>query len=240
MNLPIKISPDPIKEAVIELRFNSDAPPEGVLGIFYTSVRKSLSNFERLPITQIPDHIRMTDPSLIYQPYYRFTNENYLFQFGPKVISLAVKSPYTGWTDYSNRFFELYEKITCGNDIVQNIQRFALRYIDFFEEDIFHKINLNIDLNIPAPKSRLYFRTNLNFDEYNCLLQIGNDAAVNDAKYKKTGSFLDIDTTYEPVGKINESNIKTILGGAHIVQKKLFFSLLNKDFLAALNPQYEN
>ena len=52
--LPIKISPCPIIEAAVELKFSSDLPKGAVFGVLYNSLKDRFGNVEQLPTSMLP------------------------------------------------------------------------------------------------------------------------------------------------------------------------------------------
>jgi uncharacterized protein (TIGR04255 family) len=69
IQLPKKISPCPITEAIVELRFESDIPNDAVFGIVYQDFKTDYPVLEDLPILQLPESIRKQDKALHYKPY---------------------------------------------------------------------------------------------------------------------------------------------------------------------------
>jgi uncharacterized protein (TIGR04255 family) len=69
MKLPKKISPCPIVEAIIEIRFDASLPGDAIFGIIYNMLKDEYTNLEKLPILELPDAIRTTDPNLMYSPH---------------------------------------------------------------------------------------------------------------------------------------------------------------------------
>ena len=70
MQIPKKITPCPILEAIVEIRFEPEEPDDAIFGIIYNQFKKSFPEIEKLPILQIPDQFRSKDPNLIYKPHY--------------------------------------------------------------------------------------------------------------------------------------------------------------------------
>jgi len=71
MKLPLKISPCPIVEALLEIRFTTVIHPDAVFGLFYNALKSDFPKVDNLPILQIPDALRATDPNLKYKPLYK-------------------------------------------------------------------------------------------------------------------------------------------------------------------------
>ena len=121
MQLPKKITPCPIEEVVVEIRYESLLPAEAIFGVVYNALNNSYPNLEPLPILQIPEFIRTQDPILIFQPHHRLRRDNYSLQIGPKVISVVVGKEYPGWIAYKSEihavFGKLDELLRCGKVI---------------------------------------------------------------------------------------------------------------------------
>jgi uncharacterized protein (TIGR04255 family) len=96
MARPTKITPDPIIDAVVEFRFESEIPPDAVLGMLFNVVRNDFPNFKKLPVAEIPDEIRRNDPQLKFAPYYQAVSEGYRLNVGPNVISLGNPETMSG------------------------------------------------------------------------------------------------------------------------------------------------
>ena len=136
MSLPKQITPCPINQAVVEIRFNSTLPPDAVFGVVYNKLKDSYKTAEQLPILQIPEAVRNNDSNLLYQPHYKLTKDYYALQVGPKVISIAITDQkYTTWDSYYEEIQDVFKKIK-EVDFISNVLRVGLRYINIFAEDI--------------------------------------------------------------------------------------------------------
>ena len=83
MKLPKKITPCPIVEAIVEVRFESDIPEDAIFGVIYSKFKEEYSDLEKTALLQLPEQIRSKDPSLKFKPYYKLRNENFILQIGP-------------------------------------------------------------------------------------------------------------------------------------------------------------
>lgn len=243
MQLPKKINPCPIEEAIVEVRFESSLPAEAVFGVVYNALNNSYPNLETLPILQIPEFIRTQDPNLIFQPHHRLRRDNYFLQIGPKTISVVLGKDYSGWNAYKSEIHAVFGKINELNFITK-ISRVAIRYVNFFEGDVFKNINLKLSVNdVTAVTEQTFVRTLLKKDSFDCLLQVGNNMTVGTANAPaKLGSIVDIDMFNTEVGEQPSNKffqeIGELLERGHDIEKKLFFSLLKPEFLDTLNPIY--
>lgn len=238
MNLPKKITPDPILEAVAELRFDSVHPDEAVFGIIYSLFKDQYKDLIQLPILQMPKIVRSTDPNLKFQPHFRLSSDKYILQIGPKICSLGIKDNYYGWNDFLTEIVNVFEKIK-ENGIIKDLKRLAIRYIDFFEDDIFENIKLEIKINSEdIVKNKTYFKNMIFKDSYQMFIQIGKDASVRKGTKKYNGSIFDVDTQLINANNNSLLNLRKIFEDAHYIEKNYFFSLLKPSFIEKLNPEY--
>jgi len=233
--LPKKITPCHIKDAIIELRFETSMPPDAIFGVIYQEIKDDFPKSEDLPITQLPLQMRR-DINLLYKAYYKLTNKNFVFKVGPKMVSVSNIEEYEGWNNFSKKFYKCYSKIEKLK-IIDKIVRLGMRYIDFYEFDIFDKVNLNINKeNQPLRSNDIFIRTLLESGRFKQTLQVSNNAEMQLKLGRKKGSVIDIDTYIENSNIKN--NMKELIEKGHIAQKELFFSLLKPEFLQELNPEY--
>ncbi len=237
--LPKKISPCPIVEAIVELRFSSAVLPDAIFGIIYQAFKDEFPGEpERLPILQLPDPIRSMDPALQYQPYYKLIAGNLIFQIGPKVTSLSNVKDYTGWQTFSKRIKDAFSKVEKLK-IIKSVERLGIRYINFFKLDIFDNINLRILMNDSRLNTlQTTLKAEIQDDNFINILQIANKAQATIQNEVITGSVIDIDTVSKDIGETFFGEMENLLEKGHNIEKKLFFSLLKKEFLSTLNPEF--
>jgi uncharacterized protein (TIGR04255 family) len=89
VRFPTKISPCPIIESIVEIRFKTKLIPDAVFGVLYNAFKEDYPGLIKLPILQLPAPVRDSDPNLIFQPHYRLSCKDFLLQIGPRVISLS-------------------------------------------------------------------------------------------------------------------------------------------------------
>ena len=242
MKIPKKINPCPIIEAIVEIRMDTNIPGEAIFGVVYNTFKNDFPHVEKLPILQIPEQFRSSDPNLKYKPYYQLKNDNILLQVGSNVFSLVNVGEYIGWTEFSkiisDVFTELLDKVE-----IKNIRRIATRYVNMFRNmNIFDNLNLKIKL---SDKDFSDNEVNLisNIVQRNCVsrLTIANRANVSIDGQAHAGSVIDIDTVIKdcPVGVEKDVELfMSCINVAHTEEKELFFELLNEEYLNALNPKY--
>lgn len=234
MILPKNINPCPIVDALLEVRFTSRINENAVFGLIYSVLEIDFPQVETLPILQLPGFVRASDPNMRYKPYYKISNDNYVIQIGPEVISISSFPKYLGWDKFSEIIFDVLNKVESIG-IINIIERFGIRYINFFDNNIFDKINLNVEIGTnDIPLKNTIIRTEIEQDEFSSTLQIANNAIINE----KLGSIIDIDTFLTNNLDSFFSRKSDLINSGHIKEKELFYSLLKPEFLNTLKPTY--
>jgi len=240
MENPKKIENCPIVDSVIELRFISKIFPNAVFGLIYNSLVNEYPNVEKLPILQLPEQLRDADPNFKFKAHYKITSKDgFVVQIGPDVIIIGAPNPYSGWVEFSNRIYFVIKQIHNLN-IIDKVTRLGVRYINFFDDNIFDKVNINISIggNSLDPKNTL-FRTEIKKNGYLNSLQVANNAIQMIKGKPNHGSIIDIDVFKE----YNTGEFKDFyqdeIEKAHNTEKEIFFDLLKPAFLKSLNPTYK-
>ncbi len=236
IKLPQKITPCPIKEAIVEIRFESETPNDAVFGIFYQQFKADYSTVEELPILQLPEFVRKQNETLQHQPHYKLSsNDGFLFQVGPRVVSLISVDPYSGWGVFYGRLKDIVKRIK-GLGIVKSYTRIGIRYINHFDINVFDVVTLQVVL----PDHELnnydtFIRSEIPTGAFKSTLKISNSADIIVNEKPTKCSIIDIDTFIEsPHGDIN-----VLIEDGHVEEKKLFFALLKPEFVKSnLNPEY--
>jgi len=242
VQLPKKINRCPIREAVIELRFDSPFPLDAIFGIFYKEFQKDFPNPpEELPILQLPEMVRRSDPNLKYQPYYKLTqNDTFLCQVGGRVFSIISMEPYVGWSGFFEKTKDMLRRIQ-SIAILDKYTRLGIRYINTFDNlNIFEKVNIATLMN-GTSFTELANEINLlvPMGDFTSKLHIANSARItkkiNQKDIFSEGSVIDIDTYIQNPTK----DILELIEAGHNEEKKLFFGLLREEFIKTeLNPEY--
>jgi len=237
--LPARISPCPILEAVMEIRFVSNEEWAFIPGMLLPLIKAKYPKSEKLPISDMPEEFLKTNPGLVYSTRMRFIGEGFVIQLGPRVISLLTTGDYPGWTRIYEELTWLLEQVKLAGFIHEG-ERLGLRYIDFFEEDIFSRLMLDIQSNGQAVAGvEMNFSTVFRRGDLTARLSLANGAMAKRENKAVPGSVLDLDVW------LNASEFDVFVdaaehfGDAHRCNKEIFFGLLKEDFLDSLNPEYE-
>lgn len=236
MTLPKKINPCPIVDSILELRFATSFPHDAIFGIVYNAFKSDYPKYESLPILQLPEPVRKTDPNLKFKPYYRLSNDKFVIQIGADVATISSFPEYAGWDTFKVEITNYFNTIKALS-IIDNVSRIALRVINFFPNvDIFQQAKIALTISEePIVSQKTLLTTGFVYDNgINSTLNISNDAMINLAQ----GSIIDIDTFREYNKVFDVSSIISEIETIHDKEKALFFSLLKDDFLKKFNPEY--
>jgi uncharacterized protein (TIGR04255 family) len=241
MNLPKRINPCPIIDSVVELRFDSEFPVDAIFGVVFAAVKNEYAGFQRLPVSEVPEVIRIQDPNLKYAPFYQAVSSSFILRVGPRVISLSNVGEYVGWDKFFLKLKEVLEKLK-GTGVVAKFTRLGIRYIDFFEGDIFNNVNLTIpEIQVnekPLPSKQQVYRSLVENGKFLTNIQIANNTQVTVRSVQKTGSLFDSDTFFEAASGFNFTGLNELIDECHVREKEIFFSLLKQEFINTLHPEY--
>lgn len=239
IQLPVSIEKCPIIDALIELRFETKVNPSAVFGMIYNVLMdKYPGDITNLPILQLPEAVRNSDPTLKYKPLYRIVNKEVIIQIGPDVISISSVIPYIGWDRFKGHVFEIVQLVSKTN-IINRVSRLGHRYINFFESNISDQITMSFEMTEGYHIENIQITTQVKDGDYDNTIQFSNSAMLNvNLPSQKSGSIIDIDTFKEYNGNLFLENVVSEIENAHKSEKTLFFSLLKPNFIQSLNPHY--
>ncbi len=210
-------------EANVEIRFQSQLPPDTILGVIYGDLIKKYKGPENLPILQIPEKVRLIDPNLKFQPYYKFTNQDFSLELGPKILIIRNQpyikaSKYVKWKKFSEEIKSVYKMIQYSK-IINKIERIGVRYINFFENlDIFKKIRIEVNSPELIVKN-IFLVIDAEENNFKSKVRISNKSEININSKIKNGSIIDIDTYCENPDK--SLDIPKEITKGHDITKKI-------------------
>lgn len=100
MKVHKNLNPCPIVDALVEIRFKANFPPDAIYGIVFKTLKNKYPVTEDLPIMQLPSQARNSDPNLIGSPFYKFSNDDFTVQIGPTVMTVSSYPEYAGWEKF--------------------------------------------------------------------------------------------------------------------------------------------
>jgi len=240
MKIPIKITPDHIRDSIVQIFFESEIPYIPSIGYFHSYLLSMGYDYTSSQIPQSKNN--EIDLSFL----------NHLFVSNSNGIKLNIHpngslifnciSSYPGWSVYSQEIERVISKfIQVG--LIKSVSRIGVRYTSEFPDlNILDKINFSCSTNIIQEKN-VNGKFNIEFQDEECrvILNIISNAPVMPFvnNIGTSISLIDIDVIIENFKLTNASDILLQINNLHKIQKRNFFSLLKDDFLETLNPIYE-
>lgn len=227
-----------IVECVFDITYESTNAPEGFLSLI-ASV-DGFDNLKKLPLSQIPETIRKSDPNLRNQPIYEITsseNKEYKVMLGDNTIGLAIVNEYSSWTNSMYPEIEkLFGKILTSGKI-EKINRMGLRYTDFLEnENIFDsgKVKIKIDNNVVADKTMFVsIEDKIEDVSYTKVITNKKEYQYKDGKLSESkGSIVDIVTSLEnqEFNLSDMSNIFTLIDKLHKIHREKLKEVVSDEY----------
>ncbi|ADU64805.1 hypothetical protein Selin_0046 [Desulfurispirillum indicum S5] len=235
--LPSKLQNDAIIESILEIQFNANVPDDAVYGLVYPTLNRHYPNTTTLPITNIPEEIRRTDPSLRYHAWYTFEKHPLRINLGPRSIAFINTKPYLGWNDWSTHINHVLGEIKEIN-LINSVERIGLRYINFFNEKILNKAHIKLQIaKKEIDNESTSVRTEFISGEYTIILQIGSNVNAFSGDSNLLGSIIDIDCIILKSMDSGEffNKFSSLTEEAHKKGKQLFFELIGNELLESLN-----
>jgi len=103
--------------------------------MIYNVLQVDFPKVENLPILQLPEAVRATDPNFRFKPHYRILNNKFVAQIGSDVLTISSFPKYAGWDEFSKQIFSILDRIKKVG-IIDSAIRIGIRYINFFDNDI--------------------------------------------------------------------------------------------------------
>lgn len=237
---PERITPCPILEAILEVRFSSlDSWPE-IIAKVKERIGARFSSEEVLPLSHVPEDQRVGNPNLMYLPLIKLRGDKFLVQVGPRVFSLVTKAnEYSGWGLLRNELVKLFHEFEDAG-FVDVVERVAVRYLNYFDEDVFPHLKMGASLSGKSFESKnLSIMTSFAHDAFVVQLNVTNCALVSSEGNQKVGSIVDLDVWAQHPKSSSLSDTLGVFDQAHQLEKKVFFGLIKDDFLKQLNPYFK-
>lgn len=247
MKIPRKITPDNIKDSVVQFVFNPACPPELVIGRFENHLKDLLEFKGGTPpskqIFRLPDGNELNfgqfQAGIFQGGFFLDKQESVKVTVSSNTLVFNTFKNYPGWEVMLSVIKETI-KIMFEAGIIESVQRIGVRYISQFDDiAIFGKLKLSLGLDISNKNyTTTQIRSEYDEDGFKIILNLLNNFQRLDNNVQRNFSTMDIDviTIYESISNVNE--IIDNVDKAHFKQKSTFFSLLSEEFLKTLNPEY--
>ena len=227
MKKPIKISPDKLKDAIVEIGFESEYPIEVIIGMIF----HSLDNTYYYTNRPLDNKTNFKGSSLFY-------NNQIKLLITKNFLTFNILNKYIGWEEYKKEIEKVLTQITKKRSPIIDFVRASVRFISEHQNiNISDSFKFNFSFGMPNIVSDVYsFRSEFKQDDLNVFLNIQSNIRTNQSKNINI-SIIDIDV----LNNVRCNTCKEIIQAvsiAHEKQKDIFFSLIKEDYLKTLNPIY--
>lgn len=247
--LPISLKVVPIVESTFEIRFSSaqDHAADLLPGMLFRELKSRFPRLAQLPASQVPRAIRNAEPSFAYQPQHVLEGESERVLIGDRVVALSVARPYPGWTKFHDGIKSLLAAL-AGTDLVSQVERFSLRYTNLVSvgrdpSDLSpFRISLQLDdFRLRGPGTQI--QAEIEKDGFVTVVQILTDTTVSTRTPRETltdtGVMIAVDTIKLAGLSGRVADVHGEIDQMHVVEKGIFFGLLQPKTLEALGPVWE-
>jgi uncharacterized protein (TIGR04255 family) len=247
--LPIRLTSEPLVDAIFEVRFVSQAPATSILpGVLYAKLGAP-TKIERLPPSEVPEAIRLSEPTLQYVPLLRLVYEQYFVLVGDRSVLVAAKLPYCGWQKFKD--FILYAMTEAlGPSFVSHIERYSIKYVNVIPGDDVPTQMASLRLGLLLGDNRvnspdaIQLQFEFKAHGFSSILSFAAPVTWELIGFpSRAGMALTIDTVCnraasDVAGFVSE--LPSRLEEIRSVNKRTFFSCLSPATLTALGPIYAN
>jgi len=248
MKFPIKITPDSIRDSIIEIKYSSRLPFEVMIGYIFNALDETYKYTNRpAPFTK-DEQEAFQRASLEFQvgPQSIFFTDTIKLDLRPNSLIFNCLDKYKGWTVYKAEIINTLRQISTIKEI-EKYTRVGLRYVsEYPETDIASCTKFKFSFGIPSISSDTYaFRSEFSVDQYRVILALQHKAQMimgimNDgAAETKPISIIDIDVIAKNLSIHTVDELFVFLDKMHAKEKEIFFSLIDENYLKKLNPVYE-
>lgn len=249
-NLPKKITPDRIKDAIVTIHYGTNLPYEILLGKFYDILVRELkfsslfmdinSVFGKDISIQQQEGITIN----LSNSEWLFYNESIKVVLRPYEIVFNIIDEYILWNNYFPLIKNTINTLFESRNIVA-FNSFQIRYISHYPDiDLSDKVNVSLKTQFEdSVCDNTSFRTILRQQELNATINVVNKLSTiaNNTQSKNFLSVIDVmvKPRNEKMDINNTSNLFDWLDKAHTYEKNTIFKILREDYVnSQLNPEF--
>lgn len=243
MKIPKSIEPDRIKDAIIEVHFESELPNEINLGLFFRvlSGHYKYSN-KSLGTKQLTSNSASFEKEITLSlgGVSMFYNDKIKFQINQNSIAFNCVGKYILWENYSKEIEKILKLMLTVNSI-KSFKGVGVRYVsEYINTDLVDSTNFSFSFGMPEVNSNNYsFRSEFDINEFKIVLNLSNKIPLVIDGHFTPISLIDIDVINNNFDIGNDFvKLFDIINNAHDLEKEIFFKILKDSFLKILNPKY--
>ncbi|MBY4898845.1 TIGR04255 family protein [Cupriavidus sp. AU9028] len=247
--IPTRLGKEPLVDALFQIRFLSVSSSLATLlpGFLFARNVGVLPGIQRLPLADIPQHVRDNTPELQYHPLLRIEFEHFFATVGDKVVVIGCKLPYPGWTSFKAKILEVLDGLG-PLDILSEVELVSLKYVDVLEKaaagDGISQLEAKVEVAGRVVSSgKTMLRTSFLADGLSNDLQLFTpfDGEVA-GRGALQGIAIEVETTMAREILTAPPGLEAMpqhLDRLHGVNKSVFFDVLTEEVVGKLDPIYE-
>ncbi len=238
--LPAKITPDNLKDAMVEFHYLSDIPQEIIAGQVYQILQ---DKFKIMPRQLNAWQLGREEPLRIEMSGLHLTDGCVKIQLSEQSILFNIIQGYPGWTEMSGCVFEVMERLLVSG-CFKAVVRIGIRYISEYPGmSIFEVLQSAPALALPFGKGHnTTYRTEISYENCSVLLTLADQMEKKEIPASDLTSFSLVDiVVFQPFRDEPVSNLKRLsetTNRLHDIEKKMFFGILNPAFIHSLQPEF--
>ena len=244
MQLPKKITPDSIINAVVEIRYESNTPFELLIGLLAHAFDDSYTYTAR-PLKPSPMATPIQELTLNFGGQSLLYNSKISIRLLPNSFVFNCLGKYIGWESFRQEINKALLIIENSGHILK-WNRLGLRYItEYLKTDLKDCTKFSFTFGFPAVQSlSTTFHNEFEYQGVKVIMNLNNKVpTVRQQEPNKMlevvpTSIIDVDVIKEPLALKKAEEIMTVMDEVHNYEKEVFFTLLTKEFLETLHPEY--
>jgi uncharacterized protein (TIGR04255 family) len=243
MKIPKKITPDRIRDSIVELRYQSDLPFEVAIGMFYSALDDTYAYTNRPIETSTPNQVPLINNSLTLRigSHNLFFNDKIKIQLQPSSIIFNCLNEYISWSNYREEINKVLKQLLT-TDVINYFERIGVRYISDYEKtNLLDCVNFNFSFGMDHIHSDQYsFRSEFHSDKIRVVLNLAHSIPrlVKEDSEPIPTSTIDVDAIFSIPNTSRLEDFMPLIDLVHNKEKEMFFSILKPDFLETLQPEY--
>jgi uncharacterized protein (TIGR04255 family) len=237
MRVPIKIDPDNLRDAVVDIKFKPSVPAPTVLGYLHKVLSQHYSyNAGRTFNESIKVKGTANEINFAELPYYY--NDYCKVLITQNQINFNIISNYAGWADHFKAVKSLL-KLIYDTNAIEQVTKVGIRYIsEYSNKSVFQYLNGSFTIfDSVKPTNNIQIRSLVEDGIYKKVITIIDNFKKEDTN--DVFSLIDVDSQYVGDPIMSYEQLIQIIDETHTKQKETFFSLVNETFLKERNAQYK-
>jgi uncharacterized protein (TIGR04255 family) len=248
MNLPKKITPDRIRESIVQIFFQTEIQFDPLIGYLYGILGDLGFTYTNEPTRLSKNNIIPTQTNELtvnLLPQYLFFNENVKIQLhqNGSIIFNCINN-YIGWGTFFSFIKDVLTRLS-DQKVFQGYSRVGIRFISEFPNiDLLDTLKFSFSLEgLQNPYKNGTFRVEWADYPHIIIVNLGlkllipNYMILDDVKVDFV-SLIDIDVIHQNLNVQSAPELFALIESAHKKQKEVFFGLLKDEFLLTLKPEY--